>query len=132
MLARPLSNTSEIWRIPTWLSSDWKTSGPAAPKLCLLTNWLNAMRFRVEFDPGAVRELEKLDPQIARRILKFLQERVLGLDDPRMIGAALSGSRLGELWKYRIGDYRVIASIEDNVLTILVLSIGHRRQVYRR
>ena len=90
------------------------------------------MRFRVEFDPGAVRELEKLDPQIARRILKFLQERVLGLDDPRMIGAALSGSRLGELWKYRIGDYRVIASIEDNVLTILVLSIGHRRQVYRR
>jgi mRNA interferase RelE/StbE len=81
---------------------------------------------------GSERELEKLDPQIARRILKFLYERVLDLDDPRTIGAALSGSRLGDLWKYRIGDYRVIASIEDNILTILVLSIGHRRQVYRR
>jgi len=90
------------------------------------------MKFKIEFDPGARRELEKLDPQIARRILKFLKERVIDLDGPRMVGAALSGSRLGELWKYRIGDYRVIASIEDKVLTILVLSVGHRRQIYRR
>jgi mRNA-degrading endonuclease RelE of RelBE toxin-antitoxin system len=54
------------------------------------------------------------------------------LDDPRSIGAALAGSRLGDFWKYRVGDYRIIASIENDILTVLVVSVGHRRLVYRR
>lgn len=89
------------------------------------------MAWKVELDPGTVRELDRLDPQIARRILKFLFERLAGLDDPRSIGEALKGARLGEFWKYRIGDYRVIAKIEDGALTILVVRIGNRREVYR-
>jgi len=89
------------------------------------------MAWRIELDPAAERELGKLDPQVARRILRFLHERVAQLDDPRSIGEALKGSRLGEFWKYRVGDYRIISSIEDGALRILVVRIGNRREVYR-
>ena len=90
------------------------------------------MAWIVEFDPAAGRELSKLDPQISRRVLKFLFERVARLDDPRSIGDALQGSRFGEFWKYRVGDYRIIASIEEGAVKILVVRIGHRREVYQR
>ena len=89
------------------------------------------MAWRIELDPAAERELDKIDPQIARRILAFLHGRVAELDDPRSIGKALKGSKLGEFWKYRVGDYRVIAHIEDGALRILVLRVGNRRAVYR-
>ena len=89
------------------------------------------MPWKVEIDPAAVRELDKLDPQVARRILSFLFERVEQLDDPRSIGDALKGSKLGEFWKYRVGDYRIISSIEDGALRVLVVKIGNRRDVYQ-
>ncbi|MHB1655165.1 MAG: type II toxin-antitoxin system RelE family toxin [Burkholderiales bacterium] len=89
------------------------------------------MVWKIEIDPAAERELDKLDPQIARRLLTFLHKRVAALDDPRSIGEALKGSRLGEFWKYRVGDYRIISSIEDRALRILVVKIGNRRVVYR-
>ncbi len=89
------------------------------------------MVWRVELDPAADRELNKLDSQIARRILSFLYDRVAVLDDPRSIGEALKGSKLNEFWKYRVGDYRIIANIEDSALQILIVRIGHRREVYR-
>jgi mRNA interferase RelE/StbE len=89
------------------------------------------MAWKVELDPAAERELGKLDPQVARRILAFLHGRVAVLDDPRSIGEALKGSRLGEFWKYRVGDCRIISSIEDGALRILVVRIANRREVYR-
>ena len=89
------------------------------------------MVWKIELDPAAERELDKLDPPVAKRILRFLYGRVAALDDPRSIGDALKGSRLGELWKYRVGDYRIIADIEDGALKILVIKIGNRREVYR-
>jgi mRNA interferase RelE/StbE len=89
------------------------------------------MAWKVELDPAAERELGKLDPQVARRILAFLYGRVADLDDPRSIGEALKGSRLGEFWKYRVGDCRIISSIEDGALRILVVRIANRREVYR-
>ena len=88
------------------------------------------MAWRIEFERSAERELAKLDSQSAKRILKFLNERVAPLADPRSIGEALHG-RLGTLWKYRVGDYRIIAAIEDKQLRILVVRIGNRREVYR-
>lgn len=81
--------------------------------------------------PAVDRVLDKLDPQHAKRILKFLFARVAPLDNPRSIGQALQGQRFGEFWKYRVGDYRLICKIEDDRLLILVLRIGHRREVYR-
>lgn len=89
------------------------------------------MAWTVEFDPAAEKELDKLDPQIARRILTFLYGRIAGLDDPRSVGEALKGSKLGDFWKYRVGDHRVIASIEDSSVRVLVVKIGNRREVYR-
>lgn len=89
------------------------------------------MKWIIEFDPSALKELDKLDPQQAKRILRFLFDRVAHLDDPRSIGESLKGSRFNTLWKYRVGDYRIIASIEDNVARIIVVKIGDRKEVYR-
>jgi mRNA interferase RelE/StbE len=89
------------------------------------------MAWRVELSADVDRELAKLDPPQRNRILKFLNERVARLDNPRSIGQALHGSRLGEFWKYRVGDYRLICKIEDDRLIVLVLRVGHRREIYR-
>ncbi|MGY8905393.1 MAG: type II toxin-antitoxin system RelE family toxin [Burkholderiales bacterium] len=89
------------------------------------------MAWKVELDPAAARELARLDPQVARRMLAFLHNRLAVLEDPRSVGEALKGSRLGEFWKYRVGDYRLVARIEDQALHILVIRIGNRREVYR-
>lgn len=89
------------------------------------------MVWKIEIDRAAGKELKKLDRQTAVRILKFLNERVALSEDPRSIGEALKGSALGEYWKYRVGDYRIIAKIEDGVMTILVVRIGNRREVYK-
>lgn len=89
------------------------------------------MAWRVELAESADRELSKHDPQQQKRILKFLHDRVAKLDNPRSIGQALQGSRLGEFWRYRVGDYRLICRIEDDRLIVLVLRVGHRREIYR-
>ncbi|WP_310390298.1 type II toxin-antitoxin system RelE/ParE family toxin [Roseateles sp.] len=89
------------------------------------------MAWRIELDDASKKDLEKLDKQVARRITAFLRERVAPLDDPRSIGEALKGANLGDFWKYRVGDYRIIASIEDGAVRILVVRIGNRREVYR-
>jgi mRNA interferase RelE/StbE len=89
------------------------------------------LAWRVEFDDGAKRDLEKLDKPIALRITRFLRERVGQLDDPRSIGDALKGSRLGDFWRYRFGDYRIICDLQNQRLLVLVLRVGHRREIYR-
>jgi mRNA interferase RelE/StbE len=89
------------------------------------------MAWRIEYDAGAEKDLSKLDRQIAQRIIKFLGQRIANLDDPRSIGEALKGSKLGDLWKYRVGDYRIIADIQDKVLHIYVVQIGDRKEVHR-
>lgn len=89
------------------------------------------MAWQIEFGDASKKDLAKLDKQIAKRITEFLRERVAVLDDPRSIGEALKGSKLGEFWKYRVGDYRIICTIEDGALRILVVRIGNRREVYR-
>ena len=89
------------------------------------------MAWKVELSLQADRELSKLDPKHARRILKFLSGRVAKLDAPRSIGEALQGPRFGEFWKYRVGDYRLICKIEDERLLVLVLRVGHRKEIYR-
>ncbi len=89
------------------------------------------MTWSIELGPRAQRQLKQLDPPVARRINRFLFERIARLENPRSIGDALKGTEFGDLWKYRVGDYRIIASIEDKLIRILVVRIGHRRQVYR-
>lgn len=89
------------------------------------------MVWQIKFDDSAKKDLAKLDKQIARRITAFMRERIAPLDNPRSLGDALKGSELGEFWKYRVGDYRIIASVEDSAVRILVVKIGNRWEVYR-
>ena len=86
----------------------------------------------VEIDAAAAKELRKLDPPVARRLLAFLRQRVATLDDPRSIGEALRGDDLGRFWKYRLGDYRIVVRLVDQRLVVIVVRIGHRRDVYRK
>ena len=89
------------------------------------------MVWAIEFDEAAKKELAKLDRQVARRLLDFLTQRVISLKDPRSVGQALKGSKLGEFWKYRVGEFRIIANIQDQKMIILVLRVGNRREIYR-
>ena len=88
-----------------------------------MTTW------RVEFAKSARRDLEKLPRRDRSRIIAFIEERLIS-GHPRNIGHALTGPFAG-LWSYRVGDFRLIARIEDNKLTILVLRLSNRREVYR-
>lgn len=89
------------------------------------------MAWRVEIKETARKEIKKLDKQIQATIVRFLRERVAAVDDPRQSGKALKGD-MGELWRYRVGDYRIICDIQDDIVTVLVLRVRHRKEVYRR
>jgi len=89
------------------------------------------LAWQIEFDESAKKELAKLDRQVARRLIDFLKNRVLNLRDPRSVGQALRGSTLGDFWKYRVGDFRIIASIQDDRMIVLVLRVGNRSDIYR-
>ena len=88
------------------------------------------MAWTIDYTDTALNQLRKLDKQSARRILDFLDERVAQRDDPRSTGKALTGP-LGGLWRYRVGDFRVICEIQDGELRVLVVELGNRREVYR-
>jgi mRNA interferase RelE/StbE len=88
------------------------------------------MAWKVELANSAEKELAKLDKKEARRIVTFLFERVSKADNPRTFGAPLKGP-LGQYWKYRVGNYRLICDIQDDKITVLVLRVGHRGDVYR-
>jgi len=85
--------------------------------------------WRVEFDRSAARDLRKLDVQAQRLILRYLRERIATAEDPRRFGHALARDLKG-LWRYRVGDYRIVAAIEDERLVVLVVTVGYRREVY--
>lgn len=89
------------------------------------------MAYRIEFDPDALKELRKLDRLIQQRLLAFLRTRVGTLENPRDIGEPLAGASLGNYWKYRVGDWRIICDIQDSRILVRVLRLGHRREVYR-
>lgn len=84
--------------------------------------------YRVEWSERAVKQLDKLDRQVAGMIVRFMADRVDGIEDPRTIGKPLRGAHL---WRYRVGDYRVLCQIDDHIMVVLVVELGHRREVYR-
>jgi mRNA interferase RelE/StbE len=86
--------------------------------------------WRVEFDRAAARELRKLGAEAERRVLAYLRTRIAGSGDPRRLGQPLTGDRQG-FWRYRVGEHRIVAAIEDDRLVVLLVTVGHRRKVYR-
>ncbi|MGH9578067.1 MAG: type II toxin-antitoxin system RelE family toxin [Terriglobales bacterium] len=89
------------------------------------------MGWTVEIADFAERQLRKLDRPVRDRILDYLHERIEGCKNPRHFGEPLKGGRAG-LWRYRVGDYRIICELRDEILVVLALSVGHRREIYRR
>jgi mRNA interferase RelE/StbE len=89
------------------------------------------LAWTIEYTETALKQLRKLDRQIARRIFDFMHERISGEHNPRDTGKALTGNLLGAFWRYRIGDLRIICDIQDGRLCVLVIQIGNRREVYR-
>lgn len=90
------------------------------------------MAWLIEIDEKAKKELARLDKPIAKRIINFLRERVATRDNPRSIGDPLQGDRLGCFWRYRVGSYRIICDIQDDVLCVLVVRVAKRETVYRK
>ena len=89
------------------------------------------MTWRIEVSETAEKQLAKLDQPVAKRLRSFLRERLASLDDPRSIGRRCGGSELGEFWKYRVGDWRLICQIKDAKILITVIRLGNQSEVYR-
>jgi mRNA interferase RelE/StbE len=89
------------------------------------------LAWTIDYADTAKTQLRKLDKQTARHILDYMDERVANLENPRSAGKALTGP-LGGLWRYRVGDCRVICDIQDGALRVLVVQVGNRREVYRK
>lgn len=89
------------------------------------------MAWLIKIEAGAKKDMARLDRPVAKRVVSFLRDRLEKLDDPRSIGEALQGKKIGEFWKYRVGDIRIIARIEDMELIVLVVRVGHRKSIYK-
>ncbi|MDD8035781.1 MAG: type II toxin-antitoxin system RelE/ParE family toxin [Thomasclavelia ramosa] len=89
------------------------------------------MRYKVVFSKTVLKQLKKMDKYTKLLLINWIENNLDGCDDPRVHGKALSANRSGQ-WRYRIGDYRLICKIEDNKLVIFALSVGHRKDVYKR
>lgn len=89
------------------------------------------MVWTIKYTESSLRQLKRLDKPVAQRVLDYMDERIAVLADPRAAGKNLVGPRMGSYWRYRVGDVRVICDVQDEVLVILVVELGHRREVYR-
>jgi mRNA interferase RelE/StbE len=89
------------------------------------------LAWRIEFDEAAVRQFRKMPVRETTRIRDYLRDRIATLADPRQTGKSLNGARFGALWPYRVGEYRILCELHDDRLVVLVVEIGHRREVYR-
>ena len=88
------------------------------------------MKYRVEFSQRALKDLEKLDRHTAALILGWIRKNLENCENPRLFGKGLTANRSGE-WRYRVGDYRLLAKIDDQKIIILILNVGHRREIYQ-
>jgi mRNA interferase RelE/StbE len=88
------------------------------------------MAWTIEYTDFAIRQIGKLDKATARKIADYLEKRIALLDDPRSLGKSLSG-KLASFWRYRVGDYRIICNLQDEQLCVLVVRVGHRKEIYR-
>ena len=92
-------------------------------------NWSKVLTWNIEWDDRARKELRKLDSPIQKEILSYLRLRIAASDNPRIFGQSLSGNKAG-LWRYRVGNYRIICRIEDDTLVVFVIGVGHRKEIY--
>lgn len=87
------------------------------------------MKYAVEYTPRAVKELKKLDKHTRALIFGWIEKNLVGCENPRQHGKGLTANRSGQ-WRYRIGDYRLLADIQEDKIVILILTVGHRSEIY--
>lgn len=87
------------------------------------------MKYTIEYTDKAIKSLKKLDKSVLKMIKAWIDKNLVGTEDPREHGKGLTSNRSGQ-WRYRVGDYRILAEIQDDKLVILVIGIGHRSQIY--
>ena len=87
------------------------------------------MKYKVEFTEKSLKQLKKMDKHTASLILGWIRKNLEGCENPRQHGKGLTADKSGQ-WRYRVGDYRLLAEIEDDRIVILILSVGHRRDIY--
>ena len=92
-------------------------------------HWRKSLVWKIEVAKTATKQLKKLDQLAQKRILFFLRGKLEGTNNPRLYGKALRGDKI-DLWHYRVGDYRLICKIDDDIVTVLVLVVGHRKEIY--
>lgn len=88
------------------------------------------MIYNLKYEAKAVRQIKKMDPASRRLIKSWIEKNLLNTDNPRLHGKGLKGN-LSNYWRYRVGDYRILAEINDSEIVIIIVEIGHRRDVYR-
>ena len=89
------------------------------------------MAWIINYTSAASKQLKKLDKSVALRLIDFMDQRVAAAEDPRTLGKSLKGPKLGEYWRYRVGEYRIICNIQDGQVCILVIEIGNRQDIYK-
>ena len=89
------------------------------------------MRYDVIYTEKALKSLKKLDKSILKMIKAWIDKNLVGTEDPRQLGKGLTANRSGQ-WRYRVGDYRILAEIQEDKLVILVVEVGHRKNIYER
>lgn len=87
------------------------------------------MKYCVEYTKTSVKQLKKMDRKIAAFIVSYIDEKLVNCEDPRINGKALKGN-YNDIWRYRVGDYRILAKIDDHRVIITVVEIGHRKEIY--
>jgi mRNA interferase RelE/StbE len=90
------------------------------------------LAWQIEYSPEADKALMGLGTNAEKQIARFMRQRVSNLDNPRSIGEPMKGARFAGLWRYRSGDYRILCEIQDERICILVVQVGHRREVYKK
>ena len=88
------------------------------------------MGWTIEYDPRAIRDLNKLDRVIRSEIINYMEERIARVDSPRVFGKSLRHDKFG-LWRYRVRDFRIVCELQEGPRVVLVLGVGYRREVYR-
>ena len=87
--------------------------------------------WKIEYAASVRKSVRKLDPAVQRRLRTCLEDRLAILDNPRQLGVAMQGTKHGNLWRYRVGDYRILTQIDDAGIRVLVIRVAHRRDAYR-
>lgn len=87
------------------------------------------MGYKIEFQESVIKQLKKMDKSISSLIMGYIKKNILDCENPRILGKALVENHKGK-WRYRVGDYRILCEIKDEIVTIVVIDVAHRRKIY--